>query len=406
MPTGGVTSECMCVALCIGEAAYQARLPHVLRRRGMLARLFRFGTDLEIFDPGHSIALHRIRRFGSYRIANRILWGGWRRLPGTKQSKLPQVASSWWADRLVARYVPAVSIFHGITGASVCSLEAASHAGAVTLIETAVQHPLRWQLEVLTECHRFGIHPRDCGAVLPNALVQRIQREYERCDLIIVQSHGARRGFEEFAYGGKARVIWAGVDHEFFSPAQRPPERFRVLYVGRVELAKGVPYLLEAWHRLQLRNGELVLAGEVRPEMSAILRRYASPSIKFLGFVPRAAVRDLYRQSSLLAMPSVNEGLAAVVLEAMSAGVPVLATDLSGAEDCIIDRKGGFIVPARNVDALSELIDWCYQHRDEARLMGTMGRAAVLSKFKLEDYEQRLVALYDSLLGRHRNQRQ
>ncbi len=406
MSAAGVNSEPMSVALCIGKAAYQARLPHVLRQRGILARLFRLGTDLEVFDPGHSVALYRIRRFGAYRTANRILWGAWRRLPGTRHSKLPQVASLWLADRLITRYVPAASIFHGITGASLCSLEAASRLGAITLIENAAQHPLRRQGEVLAECHRFGIQPRDCDAVLPNALVRRIQREYERCDLIIVQSHGARQGLEEFAYGRKARVIWAGVDHEFFSPAQRPPERFRVLYVGRVELAKGVPYLLEAWCRLQLRNAELVLVGEVRPEMSAILRRYASPSIKFPGFVPRAAVRDLYRQSSLLVMPSVNEGLAAVILEAMSSGVPVLATNLSGAEDCITDRKSGFIVPARNVDALSELIEWCYQHRDEARLMGTIGRAAVLSNFKLEDYEQRLVALYDSLLGRHRNQRQ
>jgi glycosyltransferase involved in cell wall biosynthesis len=393
-------SDSISVTLSVGMSPYQARLPRVLQQHGMLKRVFSFGADLEVLDPNSSASLQRIRCFDGYRIANRLLWGSWRRLPGTGSSKLPQLASSWLADRLVAPYVPASTIFHGITGASLASLQAAKRQGAVTVIENPVQHPLHWQREVLAECARFGVNPRDCDVVLPALLVRRILREYEICDAIIVQSSCARRGFEEFPCGHKAVVVLTAVDHEFFTPAPEPPGMFRVVYVGRVELAKGVPYLLEAWNRLQLRNAELALVGDVRPEMRTIVRKYASDSLKILGFMPPSEVRRQYRQSSVFVLPSVNEGLGRVLLEAMSTGLPVLATDKSGAEDCVTDGKTGFILPARNVDALAEALQWCFRHRDQACAMGRAGRAAVLDNFTLDHYEQRQIAIYRSLAGR------
>jgi glycosyltransferase involved in cell wall biosynthesis len=363
-------SDGISVTLSVGMSPYQARLPRVLQQHGMLKRVF-------------------------------ILWGSWRRLPGTGRSKLPQLASAWLADRLVAPYVPASTIFHGITGASLASLRAAKRQGAVTVLENPVQHPLHWQREVLAECARFGVNPRDCDVVLPELLVRRILREYEICDAIIVQSSCARRGFEEFPCGHKAAVVvLTAVDHEFFTPAPEPPGMFRVVYVGRVELAKGVPYLLEAWNRLQLRNAELALVGDVRPEMRTIARKYASDSLKILGFMPPSEVRRQYRQSSVFVLPSVNEGLGRVMLEAMSSGLAVLATDKSGAEDCVTDGKTGFILPARNVDALAEALQWCFRHRDQACAMGRAGRAAVLDNFTLDHYEQRQIAIYRSLAGR------
>jgi glycosyltransferase involved in cell wall biosynthesis len=387
------------VTISVGESPYQARLPRLLQRHGMLQGVLDFGPKLQVLQPDEDGALQPIRRFPAYSVANRVVWGAWRRLPGTGRSKLPQIVMARAADRLLAPYVTG-NIFHGITTLSLACLQAAKRRGAVTLVENTIQHPALWNRDVLDECSRFGIRPRHCDNVLSSALIRRMQREYELCDAIVVRSSFARRGFQQFPGGDKAITLCAGVDEQWFTPAPQPPGIFRVCCVGRVELAKGVPYLLQAWKKLDLPDAELVLIGEVRPEMRTLLNRYASPSITSVGRMSSQQLRDQYQRASLFVLPSVNEGLGRVMLEAMSSGLPVVATDRAGAEDCVAEGKTGFIVPARNADALADAILWCYRHPDDARAMGQAGRQAVLQNFTIAHYEQRQIALYQSLAPR------
>jgi colanic acid/amylovoran biosynthesis glycosyltransferase len=79
--------------------------------------------------------------------------------------------------------------------------------------------------------------------------------------------------------------------------------------------------------------------------------------------------------------------------------LPVVATELSGACDCVSEGKEGLIVPARDVDRTAEAIQWCYQHRDETRGMGRAARARIESQFTLDHYNQRMILLYRELAG-------
>jgi glycosyltransferase involved in cell wall biosynthesis len=206
------------------------------------------------------------------------------------------------------------------------------------------------------------------------------------------------RSFTECGLGHKAVVVKSAVDTELFAPQPLDNRTlFRVCFVGRVELAKGAGYLLQAWRRLALPNSELVLVGDVKPEMRSLLRTYADSTVRTLGVLAAPAVMQRYRESDLFVFPSVNEGLAQVLLEAMSSGLPVVASDHSGADDLVTEGKDGFIVPVRDVERLAEAILWCYQHRDETRAMGRAARAKIESQFTLEHYNQRMIELYKSL---------
>src|ERR1051325_4955170 len=108
-------------------------LPAALLRQGMLRRLFRFGPQVEILEPNGTGSLEVVRRFRSYGWANRLLWAAWRRLPGTRYSQLPAVATSWLADRLASHYVPGCSIFHGWMALCLASLEVAKRQGAIAI---------------------------------------------------------------------------------------------------------------------------------------------------------------------------------------------------------------------------------------------------------------------------------
>jgi glycosyltransferase involved in cell wall biosynthesis len=393
-------SKAISVALALGTDPYQQRLPAALLRHGMLRRVLRFGggLDLEVLDANEAGSLEPVKRFCGYELANRILWGAWRRLPGRRHSQLPKVASTWLADRLAAKYVPATSIFHGLLGVCLACLRAAKGQGAITVLENPTLHLQDWQDGVMAECNRFGINPRNCDALLPRSLIDRARREYQLCDKIIVLSSVALRSFEQFGCADKTAVVWPGVDHLSFTPGFKPspPRLFRACYAGRVEAAKGVGYLLQAWKRLQLTRAELLLFGEVKPEMESLLKGCAA-NVRLLGVLPAKELAQGYRESSVFVFPSANEGMGMVLLEAMASGLPVVSTDKTGAADFVSEGKEGFVVPARNVDALAERILWCYQHPEETMAMGRAARTKVEQQFTFAHFAERQIALYRSL---------
>ncbi len=389
------------VTLVMGSPPLTRQLAAALQKRGMLRRIHSFGLDLEIFDPDGPESLRLIHRYKSFRIVNRVLCGIWRRLPGTNVWRtLPALFTRSVADRLVARWIPACTIYHGCACISRSGLEAARERGAITLLENAAMHPQDWQTAVLAECETFGVRRRNCGMILPPSLIRRMTREYEICDYILVPSEMARRSFERRGFGPKTIVVHLGVDHRFFVPPDVLPARqpFRVCYAGRIEIAKGVPYLLKAWEQLNLPDAELLMIGCISDDMKALLKRVV-PNVKYTGLLSPAQVAECYRKSHLLAFPSVNEGLSRVLLEAMSSGLPVVATELSGAKDCVTPGVDGTIVPARDPEALAEAILFHYNNPESTVVMGKAARARIEQNFTVEHYVERNIDLYFSLLG-------
>jgi glycosyltransferase involved in cell wall biosynthesis len=152
--------------------------------------------------------------------------------------------------------------------------------------------------------------------------------------------------------------------------------------------------LLEAWNQLALAQAELVLIGDIAPEMHRIINQWALPNVRFLGHLPQSELAKWYRTSHLFAFPSVNEGLARVLFEAMSSGLPVVATERSGAADCITPGVDGNVVPARNVAALAEVILWHYKNPEASSTMGKAARLKIESQFTLAHYAERVIEAY------------
>jgi len=392
------------VTLAVGAAPWQKTLAASLLAAGMLRRLLTSNPYLEIQDPNGNGSLQEIKRFPLNRIVNGVLWGAWRSLPKGWRPSSPVMVTVLMRDELWSHWIPPCSVFHGWMGQSLASLPAAKRQGARTLVENAGRHPGHFHRAPLEECERFEIKSSQYSPLLPTALIRRMEREYEICDRIVVPSNLARGSFAEFGLADKTTMIFPGVDEQLFSPRPQPAEPqgkrlFRVCFAGRLELSKGAGYLLQAWKKLGLANAELVLAGEVRPEMKELLETHADSSVRATGFLSVQKLVELYRESDLFVFPSVNEGLAQVLLEAMATGLPVVATELSGACDCVSEGKEGFIVPARDVERTAEAIQWCYEHGDETRAMGRAARARIERQFTLEHYNQRMIALYREIAG-------
>jgi alpha-maltose-1-phosphate synthase len=393
------------VTLALGSSApYQRTLASRLLSAGMLRRVLVPGLFLEVQDPTPDGSLQVIKKFPASKLFNRVLWGTWARTPARIRPKPPMQVTGWLSDRLLAKWIEPSTIFHACTALCLASLHAAKRQGAITLVDIGTRHPRLWRQSAIEECRRFGVRDQEGAAMLPEAMLRRMDREFEACDRILVPSHVARQSFAEMGLEEKTTIVLTGVDTELFSPpavfSSEQAPRFRACYVGRVQMAKGVMYLLQAWKRLALPNAELVLVGEVKSEVQALLKSNADSSVRLAGVLPPHEVAKIYRESNLFVFPSVSEGLAEVVLEAMATALPVVTTDKSGANDCLEHGKEGLIVPARDVDAMADAILWCYQHRDESRAMGRAARSRIESEFTIDHYIERQIALYRSLAGK------
>jgi glycosyltransferase involved in cell wall biosynthesis len=196
----------------------------------------------------------------------------------------------------------------------------------------------------------------------------------------------------------KARVVPYAIPIERFVRECRSPlgdRPLRVLFVGRVSLMKGVPYLLEALRVLNTSKIEARLVGAVAIGDKALApyRGYC----EIVGPVPRSEIVQHYRWADLFVFPSICEGSAIVVYEALGAGLPVICTPNAGS--VVRDGQDGFVIPIRDAAGLAEKIETLLRFPDRiAALSESAVRRA--QEFSWEAYGRRLVsAIEDSQNG-------
>jgi glycosyltransferase involved in cell wall biosynthesis len=197
------------------------------------------------------------------------------------------------------------------------------------------------------------------------------------------------------------RLLPYGVNLIRFQPTSVPlAGRFDLLFVGGMSLRKGVPYLLQAYRRLQHPRKSLTLAGSVSPDMVALMKGIGlwSDDVRLLGHVPQPKLKDLMSRSHVMVLPSIEEGLALVQAQAMACGCVVVASRHTGAEDLFSDGEEGFIVPVRSADALLQRLQ---QLADAPTLRDAMSARAlqrVRSTGGWHDYGDQAMAVYRELL--------
>jgi len=164
-----------------------------------------------------------------------------------------------------------------------------------------------------------------------------------------------------------------------------------LLFVGRLRLRKGVEVLLEALSRLRETGPvpRLLIAGDGEHRAAlerAVAERNLGGSVRFLGRCGAPRVRALLRGAAALVVPSIYEGMPLVVLEAMEAGVPVVASRVSGIPEVVEDGVTGWLVPpedpARLADVLADVLAEVLGEPGEASRRGETGRRRVDERYR------------------------
>lgn len=252
--------------------------------------------------------------------------------------------------RHVASNLPDVDVFMGLSSTGLEAGKVAKKRGIKFICDRGSAH-IRIQNQILKDEHyRWGIKYKE----IDPRIIEREESEYQIADCITVPSKFAQRTFTELSL--KTKLVPYGVNLDKFYPVASPrSEAFDVLYVGNISLQKGIPYLLLAFEKLQTSKKTLTLVGSYTQPVLDFMKSLASNvNVTFKGSVEQSHLKELMSRAHVMVLPSVQEGFGMVQAQAMACGCPVIASTHTGAEDLYTDGKEGFIVPPRDVDALTE----------------------------------------------------
>ncbi len=170
-----------------------------------------------------------------------------------------------------------------------------------------------------------------------------------------------------------------------------------VTTVGRLTAQKGHIYLLRAVEKLLAEYPSIVLLlvgdGPLKGPIGAeIKKRNLVAAVRMTGF--RDDFRDILAITDIFVFPSLNEGLSYILLEAMAAGNPVVATDVGGNKELVVDGQTGHIVSPGDVDGLRTALEALISDKKVRRAMGEQGRQKIKTSFSAERMFQKTLSLY------------
>lgn len=149
-------------------------------------------------------------------------------------------------------------------------------------------------------------------------------------------------------------VIPNGVASDYFmAPRRTMHKKPRLLFVGRLSYQKNLTQLLDALDGISEQFETTIVGdGELKRELKAHARKLQLKNVTFTGFAQGKKLRSFYEQADIFVLPSEREGMPLVLLEAMAAGLPIVATRVTGNKDVVKHRKNGLLVPYGNPQAL------------------------------------------------------
>jgi len=186
-------------------------------------------------------------------------------------------------------------------------------------------------------------------------------------------------------FPGEYKIIPNGIDAETFGGehVQPLPEysdgKTNVLFVGRLEKRKGLRYLLAAWPAItsQYPDTRLIVVGEgdLRQELAAFAEERRLRNVVFVGYVPNNQLPRYYRTAHIFCAPSTGfESQGIVLLEAMAAGRPIVASDIAGYRTVITNGQEGLLVPPADEAALAAAITRLLSDEELRQRLGQAGR--------------------------------
>ena len=269
------------------------------------------------------------------------------------------------------------TIIIGRNSMSLNSFSEVKKRGGKTILHSQWMHPITQEKLLNSEFKKIGINSK----AINQKRIKRQLLEIDNVDLIWCISKLVKDSY--ISNGLKINKLIdlnLGVDFEKYSNVDknlRSKNEFTVLFVGNVNPEKGVYVLLEAIKKTNIKNIKVIFNGAIPKYFKSIFdNKVKELHNKNINFVisPGNPIKN-YAAASVFVLPSIHESFGLVVLEAMSAALPVIISDMVGAKDCVKEGVNGFVFKSGNSDELAQILCKFYKN---PRLVEQMGRQSSL----------------------------
>lgn len=259
-------------------------------------------------------------------------------------------------DNSCSRFLDQADIFMFYNGSGLNTCKKAKERNIITVVEAVNSHVdyqetiMRREYESL-KLNWVPFHKRE---------KQRRIAEYELADYILLPSNFVKRSFLEYGFSEEKLLKVPYGFNSFLEDkvniTDRRNDDFTILYVGSISVRKGLRYLVQAFNELKHPRKRLVIVGPIA-KATGLENIPMQSNIEFRGVLKGKQLEKEYLNADVFCLPSIEEGLALVLGEALSFGIPIIATKNTGVEDIITDKKEGFIVPIRSSKDILEKLD-------------------------------------------------
>ena len=277
------------------------------------------------------------------------------------------------------RQIPADAVY-AYEGCALQTFREAKRHGVKALYELPSSF-WYWEHKLLSE--EAELSP-NFSALLPKlrdsaSLMERKDEELRLADYVFVPSGHVRRTLENVVPAERIRVVNYGAP-----PIRRKKEDsfdrtrpLRVLFVGALTQRKGIGYLLEAIDMLGSQVELTIVGGRFLPNSRV---DEACNRWRWFETLPHSRVLDLMQEADVLVLPSLAEGCALVVPEALACGLPVVVTPNTGSLEFVVDGREGYVVPIRSAEAIADRLSRLHCDRELLAEMSHRAHATAAKK--------------------------
>jgi glycosyltransferase involved in cell wall biosynthesis len=299
----------------------------------------------------------------------------------------------WTAARYIRR--SNADVYHCRSGYGGATIALAREKGMKVIVDHSIIHPQALMQSLAQRGNYDVFHPVE----LP-PMWQLVQNDLEASDCILVNSDYVKQTLVDFGIPEKNIIVrYLGIDsdlEEYLRKHKRvvrdPYAPVRFLFAGGVGLRKGADTLLDAVHHLPKGGWSLTVAGGIEAPLANRVKSFRHPSVKFLGAVLRTRLFQLMLEHDVFVFPTLAEGSARVVFEAMGTGMSVITTPNAGS--VVKNDQHGYIISPGDAASLHEAMMLAVQNPRIMRDYGTAASDYLHVHHNSGVYQDAIVTLY------------
>ena len=259
-------------------------------------------------------------------------------------------------DNLALNYLKDSDVLLALSGCGLKSGNFFKENNKIYICERSSSHILFINEILKEEYAKYGIKFN-----IDQRIIKRELKEYEQSDFVLVPSKFAQNTFKKYNIF-KTKVLTFPSNNKIFKSKNKKKiffssNKFKIIYVGSLSLRKGLPYLLDAFNRLNFKGKELHLVGLKTNDYRLFKHKIDFSKTILHGHLSQSKVNNLLNKSDVFVMPSLEEGAAIAVAQAMNTGLPVIVTKNTGWEEVVRKKSTGYVIDIRNSKILYQKLN-------------------------------------------------